>query len=146
MTPHMRFSWKAVILAPLAVPLIASLILATAPSQNHLLAFLFFFGLGCAFSYGVSLVLFLPCLFVLSRFTCLTARLTAVVGMLLGLAVYFPVGWQSYLASGDDSGPPSGSFAQYLGRSFWSESRPFYVSGLVTATLYWLLAKPRAED
>ena len=137
----MRFSWKAIILAPLPVPLIASLVLAMAPSQSRFQAFLFFFALGCVFSYGVSLALFLPSLFVLSRFTRLTAWLTGLVGMLLGMAVYLPVGWQSYLITGDNSGPPTGSFAHYLWHNSWSESWLFYLGGLLTATVYWLLAK-----
>jgi hypothetical protein len=140
----MRFSWKAALLAPLPVPLIASLVLAMASSQNRFSSFLFFLTLGCVFSYGVSLVLFLPCLFALSRFTRLTAWLTALVGMVLGMAVYLPVGWQSYLATGDNSGPPSGSFAQYLWHNSWSESWLFYLGGLVTAMMYWLLARPPA--
>ena len=145
MTSAMRFSWKAILLALLLVPLIAALILATAPSQNRFLAFLFFFALGCVLSYGASVVLFLPCLFVLSRFTRLTAWLTGLVGMVLGMAVYVPLGWQSYLATGDNSGPPPGSFAQYLWRDSWSERWLFYLGGLVTATVYWLLARPPAE-
>ena len=145
MTSAMRFSWKAILLALLLVPLIAALILATAPSQNRFLAFLFFFALGCVFSYGASAVLFLPCLFVLSRFTRLTAWLADLLGIVLGMAVYVPLGWQSYLATGDNSGPPPGSFAQYLWRDSWSERWLFYLGGLVTATVYWLLARPPAE-
>jgi hypothetical protein len=137
----MPFSWKASLLAPLPVPLLASLALAMAPTRNHLLAFLFFFACGCVLSYGVSIALFLPSLFLLSRVTRVTGWLTGLVGVILGLAVYIPIGWQSYLASGDNSGPPSGSFLDYLWRQSWSESWLFYVGGLVTATVYWLLAK-----
>jgi hypothetical protein len=32
----MRFSWKAVLLAPLPVPLVVALILAAAPNQDRL--------------------------------------------------------------------------------------------------------------
>ena len=141
----MRFSWKAILLAPLLVPLIASFVMAMAPSPSWLFSFLFFLALGCVVSYGVSIVLFLPCLFVLSRFTRLTAWLTGLVGAALGMAVYLPVAWQSWLASGDNSGPPSESFLEYLWRNSWSESWLFYGGGLATAMVYWLLSKPRVE-
>ena len=142
----MRFSWKAIILAPLPVPLIAALVLAMGSSQNHFAGFLFFVVLGSVISYGVSLALFLPCLFLVSRITRLTAWLTGLVGLALGMAVYFPLGWQSYLSTGDNSGPPPGSFVQYLWHHSWSESWLFYLGGLVTATVYWLLAKPPVEQ
>lgn len=129
-------------LAPLAAPLIASAIMASQSSRNGGQTFLFFFGLGSAFSYGVCLFLFLPCLFVLSRFTKLTCLRTVLFGTLLGLALYFPIGWQSYLASGDNSGPPAESFVSYLGRNFWAESWLFYGSGLITTLVYWFLARP----
>jgi hypothetical protein len=141
----MRFSWKAIILAPLFVPLIVGVVMAAVPYQNRMFSFLFFFVVVCVLSYGVSIVLFLPCLFVLSRFARLSFWLTGLTGMALGLVVYFPVTWQSYLSSGDNSGPPAESFLAYLGRNFWSESWLFYVGGLVTATVYWLLTKPRTE-
>lgn len=114
-------------------------------SRNPWPTFLFIFGLSIAFSYGVSLFLFLPGLFVLSRFTKLTFLRTVLFGTLLGLALYFPIAWQSYLASGDNSGPPTESFLHYLRHNFVSESWLFYGSGLLTAALYWLLAKPATK-
>ena len=141
----MRFSWKAIVLAPLPVPLIASVVLGLSPSKDPLFAFLFFFVLGSAFSYGASVFVLWPGLYLVSRFTALTAWLTGLVGTALGCAMYLPVAWVSYRASGDDSGPPSGTFVEYLWRNFWSEGWVFFAGGLVTALLYWFLSKPSAR-
>ena len=143
----MRFSWKGIILAPLPFPLIVNLILTYAhPSGHRLFSFFLFFAIGAAISYGATIVLFLPSLFVLSRFTRSPLWLTVLLGTLLGLAAYFPLAWQSYWITGDNSGPPSDTFLQYLWRNFWSESWLFWGGGLVTSTLYWLLTKPRTRE
>ncbi len=149
----MRFSWKAILLAPLAFPFLVGGVLlivggvsgltALLPGIHPLLTFLTLFGLASLLSYGATLFLFLPCLFFVSRFVRLTAWLTSLIGVALGVAVYLPLGWQSYLESGDNSGPPSGTFADYLSHS-WSEAWPFPLAGLITALLYWLLAQPSA--
>jgi hypothetical protein len=142
MKAPLRFSWKAIVLAPLLVPLVASSIMAMGTNQKPVFAFFFFFVLGSAFSYGVSVGLFLPGLFVLSRFTRLTVGRTLLFGTALGLMVYLPVAWVSYGASGDDSGPPSGTFGEYLWRQSGSEAWLFVVGGLVTALFYWFLSRP----
>jgi hypothetical protein len=47
--------------------------------------------------------------------------------------------------SGVDSGPPQGSFGAYfLRQGFDPIDWAFPVGGLVTATVYWFLADPRA--
>jgi hypothetical protein len=142
-----RFSWKALVLSPLVVPLVYSTALvAVAPGKDPLLSFLVWFGLGSIFSLAVSILLLLPALFLMSRFTPLTARATAVVGAVLGGIVFLPVAWQSYLASGDNSGPPQDPFASYLQRQFSGmEWWPFPLGGLVTAVLYWVLARGPAR-
>jgi hypothetical protein len=139
----MRFSWKAILLAPLAVPLITGLVLASSPSGRPLMNFIFFFGLAAAFSYGASVFVLLPGLYLVSRFAVLTAWLAGMAGTGLGLALYFPIGWVSYRASGDNSGPPTGTFGQYLWQGGAAEAWPFLAGGLITALLYWFLAKPR---
>jgi hypothetical protein len=139
----MRFSWKALILAPLPVPLgFGALLAFSAPGKDPFGAFLFISALGSVVSFGITIFLFLPCLFVLSRFTPLTASLTGLLGAALGVLVYIPVIWQSYNESGDNSGPPQITFWEYLRRhafdlDFWF----LLVAGLVTAMLYWFLAK-----
>lgn len=142
MKAPLRFSWKAILLAPLLVPLVASLIMASAPSKSPAFSFLIFFALGSAFSFGLSIGLFLPGLFLLSLFTRLTLWLRGLFGTALGLAIYLPVAWVSYGASGDDSGPPSGTFGEYLWRQSGSEAWLFLAGGLVTALFYWVLSKP----
>lgn len=116
------------------------------PGRNPFAAFLFFSALGTVLSYGITLFLFLPCLFVVSRFTPLTASLTGLLGTTFGLLVYAPIIWVSYRGSGDDSGPPQITFGEYLRQhafewDFWA----FLVAGLITALLYWFLANQPAR-
>jgi len=97
--------------------------------------------IGSILSYGATLLLFLPCLFLVSRVTSVTAILTGLIGTVLGCIVYVPIAWQSYLASGVDSGPPTGTFQEYLWLhgfewDFWF----VVVAGLATALLYWYLS------
>ena len=146
MTSSVRFSWRAILLAPMLVPLIVALALAQSPGPDRLFSFFLFFLPGCVISYGVTLLLFLPGLFVLSRFAPLTAGRAALLGLLVGLAIYFPIGWQSYLITGDNSGRPSRSFTHYLWHDSWSESWIFCLGGLVTAIGYWHLARPPAGN
>ena len=116
----MKFSWKAIVLSPLAAPLVYTAALEImAPGKNPLLSFLVLFGLSSLFSLGASILILLPSLFLASRLTPLTVRVTAVVGAMLGGVVYLPIVWQAYLASGDNSGPPTESFANYLRQHFF---------------------------
>jgi hypothetical protein len=135
----MRFSWKALILAPLIVPFVyGALLTIFSPGAGPFFSLLFFAALGCVLSYGVMLVLFLPCLIVLSRVVTLTAGLTGLLGTALGLFVYGPVIWVNYRSSGDDSGPPVITFGEYLYRhAFDSDFWPLVIAGLV-----WFLARP----
>jgi hypothetical protein len=146
----MTFSWKALILAPLLIPLtLAALLAFSSPGRSPFAGFLFFFTLGGVLSYGTTIFLFLPCLFIVSRFATLTASLTGLLGTALGLLVYVPIIWTSYKASGDDSGPPQITFGEYLRQhAFELEFWALLVAGLVTAPLYWFLAKhpPRKND
>jgi hypothetical protein len=144
MSRSMHFSWKGLILAPLAVPLIVSLLLTiSSPGKGPFTTFLFFSAVGSVLSYGITVFLFLPSLFVVSRFIPLTASRTGLLGTALGMLIYIPYIWQSYRSSGDDSGPPQISFGEYLRHhwfawDFWA----LLVAGLATAMLYWFLAKP----
>ena len=138
----MKFSWKALLLAPLPIPLIYGAVFEiSAPGKNPFSGFLILSALGSVLSYGITLFLFLPCLFTVSRFTPLTAKFSGLLGTALGVLVYFPVVWQSYRESGDDSGPPQITFGEYLRQhGFALEFWAFLVAGLVTAMLYWSLA------
>jgi hypothetical protein len=138
----MKFSWKAIALAPLAIPIVYSATFTIlVAGKEPLFGFFLFFALGCFVSYSTSVFLLLPSLYLVSKFTPLTARLTACLGIALGTAAYLPILWQSYLASGDDSGPPQESFIQYFQRNFFGiELWAFIVGGFVTTLLYWLIA------
>ncbi len=142
----MKFSWKALFLAPLPVPFIYSVafVILSGMGKHPIYEFLFCFVFGSVFSYGTTLFLFLPCLFLLSRLTPLTARLTCLLGTLLGGLTLLPVDWEMYVTSGVDSGPPQGSFGAYLLRQgFDPIDWAFLLGGLVTAMLYWFLTRQR---
>lgn len=149
MSRNMNLSWKALFLAPLPIPFIFGALFAISfPGKNPLASFLLFCAIGSVLSYGITIFLFVPCLFVLSRFTTLTASLSCLLGTALGVLVYAPVIWTSYRGSGDDSGPPQTTFGEYLRHhgfewDFWA----FLVAGLVTAMLYWSLTnQPSRRD
>ena len=143
MKPVMRFSWKAILFAPLAVPLFTGSVFTASTRGEPVFTFLFFFGLAAVFSYGATVCVLLPCLFLLSRFKTLTAWVTGFVGIMLGLAIYFPMAWVSHRASGDNSGPPTDTFFEYLWRKGLAEGWMLPAAGLVTALLYWFLSAPR---
>src|SRR5882724_10185768 len=132
----MKFSWKALLLAPLAVPFVFSVafVILSGMSKHSISGFLVCFALGSILSYGATLFLFLPCLLLLSRLIPLTARLTCMLGTLLGGLALLPVDWVMYSTSGVDSGPPQGSFwAYFLRQGFDPIDWAFLVGGLVTA-------------
>lgn len=136
----MRFTWKAVLLAPLVVPLLFSAALSGA-GGNLLAGFLFFLVVSAVISYGTTVLLFLPCLWCASGLARLTLARTSALGAALGGAIWLPVARIEWQASGIDSGPPEDPFSVYLWNqlSGW-EIWLFIGSGLVTAAVYWLLA------
>ena len=81
----MRFSWSGLILAPLLVPVIfgAAFGILSEGEGNPLLGSLTMLVLGCIVSYGSTIFLFLPCLFLLS----LEQRMTGFKVCLLGSAL-----------------------------------------------------------
>jgi len=137
----MKFSWKSLFLAPLFIPLVYSGLFAfSSPGGSPILFFLILFVFGSVISYGTTIFLFLPCLYLVSKLTPLTARLTGVLGTVLGGVVYLLITWQSYLESGDNSGPPEGTFREYLWQHLFDfDVLAFLIAGLVTAMLYWFL-------
>jgi hypothetical protein len=143
--PRKIFAWRAVILAPLLVPLLASAAMATSlAARNPLLAFLLFLVGGCVVSYGGTVVLLLPCLYVLRRLTSPTLARTGLVGVALGAVVFLPLAWVSWISSGVDSGPPSDTFVENLARQLDDPFCWFFpLAGGVTATAYWLLLPRR---
>ena len=145
----MRFSWTGVILAPLLVPVIFGLIgaaMLSSPQEggNPVLGFLVLLIPGCVVSYGVTIFLFLPCLFLLSLWRPVTAFRACLVGLLLGAFVFVPLTWLEWKSSGPDSGPPTENFLVFFVR--WAAdplTAMFPLAGLITAGLYWWLVTQR---
>jgi hypothetical protein len=139
----MPFTWRGLLIAPLLVPALFS---ATVPilmgGGMPLLMILLSFVLAGIISYGVTIFLFLPSLYVLSRVREVTRRAACLLGLALGAVAYLPVARMEWGATGPDSGPPTESFLSFLLR--WGPdpiSLVLPVSGLVTAALYWRLCR-----
>jgi hypothetical protein len=138
----MRFSWRALLLAPPVVTGIYAVLAAMTLLLNEpILGFLLFFAVGCVISYGATVFLLLPALFVLSLFARLSTQLVASLGTVFGALAYLPICFLSYRSSGPDSGPPEETFLGYFLRDLtdWTVWL-FPVAGLLTAMLYWKLA------
>jgi len=137
----MRFSWTGLIFAPLLVPVIFSAaMLGFLHGDSPLLMFLILMVPSCLVSYGTTIFLFLPSLYVLSTRWPLTAFKVCLLGLVLGAVVIVPLTLIEWTGSGPDSGPPTESFVVFFLR--WA-SDPIMamcpLAGLVTAGLYWWL-------
>jgi hypothetical protein len=141
----MQFSWRGLILAPLLVPAIFSGLMAAASDNNNpVLAFLFVMALGCIISYGSTIFLLLPSMYLLSLWRPLTGLSVCGLGLMLGAAVFVPVTLIEWKASGPDSGPPTENPLAFMLRFGADPTTAIYpVAGLVTAGLYWWLVKRR---
>ena len=137
----MHFSWKGFWLAPLVMPIIGCAVMAPVLGNPGLAVIATFFLLmvaACVISYGATLFLFLPALFLLSLVTSVTRFMACVVGFVIGAAVFLPVARLAWATGGPNSGPMEeefwGFFAGWLTEPFML----FYpLGGLVTAALYW---------
>jgi hypothetical protein len=138
----MHFSWNGFILAPLPVPLITSAVFAPLLNGDGpvVLPFLILMIPACMVSYGTTVFLFLPALFLLSLLKPVTGWMACALGFVLGLAVIVPVTLLAWKSSGPDSGPPAESLLTFFPR--WAGD-PFMLffpfAGLATAALYWWL-------
>jgi len=136
----MHFSWKGLLLAPLPVPLIGSVVMAPLINGEGavVLPFLILLIPACMISYGATVFLFLPALFLLSLLRPVTAWMTCALGFALGAAMIVPVTVMAWASSGPDSGPPAENLLTFFVR--WAVD-PFMLvfpaAGLVTAVLYW---------
>jgi len=140
----MRFTWTGLILAPLPLPVLFSAVLAVLEGDRPLFGFLVLLVPGCVVSYGTTIFLFLPCLFLLSMWRPLTGFRVCLLGLLLGAAVFVPLTLMMWKGSGPDSGPPTESFLTFFVR--WSAdplTAIFPLAGLITAGLYWWLGTRR---
>ena len=137
----MRFSWTALILAPLLVPTIFSVALLNFEQSSWALPFLILMVPSCIVSYGTTIFLFLPSLYLLSLSRPITWLGVCVLGLLLGALVFVPLTLMAWTGSGPDSGPPTESFLPFFLR--WAAdpfTLIFPLAGLMTAGLYWWLA------
>jgi hypothetical protein len=137
----MRFTWTGLILAPLLVPLLFCTVLASLSENNSpVAAFLFLMIPSCIVSYGTTICLFLPALFVLSLWRPMTGLKVCLLGLVLGMAVFVPLTWIEWKSSGPDSGPPTENFLVFFVRWAADPMTAIYpVAGLVTAGFYWWL-------
>jgi hypothetical protein len=144
----MRFNWTALILAPLLVPLVLSVLLTGLMQGEHpLLLFALLLIPACIVSYGTTIVLFLPSLFLFSLWRPLTGFTVCLLGLALGAAVFVPLTLMEWKSSGLDSGPPTESFLSFFVR--WAAdplTAVYPLAGLITAGLYWWLGTRHARS
>jgi hypothetical protein len=141
----MRFSWTGLILAPLLVPVIFSTTMATlVASGDTLMGFVIMLVASCAVSYGATIFLFLPCLFVLSLDRQMTGFRVCLLGLVLGALAFVPLTFIAWAKIDPTSAPPI-SFLVFLRWAASPITALFPLAGLIMAGLYWWLGKPRAS-
>jgi uncharacterized membrane protein len=146
----MRFSWTSLILAPLLVPVIFSLtvgILAEGEGGplddgDRFLFFLTWLVLACIASYGSTLLLFLPCLFLLSSTRQMTGFKVCLLGLALGAVELVSLALIFWVSRGPDF-PINNFFVFFLRWAAGPVTALLPLAGLITAGLYWWLGKPR---
>jgi hypothetical protein len=142
----MRFSWTGLILAPLLVPVICSVVtLSLMQGESSPFLFLALMVLSCFVSYGTTIFLFLPSLYLVSAWRPMTAFRVCLLGLVLGAVVIVPLTLMEWKSSGPDSGPPTENFVTFFLR--WNTdpmTAIFPLAGLVTAGLYWWLGTWRS--
>ena len=144
----MRFSWTGLILAPLLVPLMLSAaLLSFLQGDRPVLLFLILLVPSCVVSYGTTIFLFLPSLFLLSVWRPMTGLKACLLGLVLGAVVFVPLTLLEWKSSGPDSGPPTESFWVFFLRWAADPMTAIYpMAGLVTAGLYWWLGTWRRDS
>jgi hypothetical protein len=104
----MRFSWKGLLLAPLLFPALFSLVfvgptvLGSLHGLEVLVPFLIVLVPGCVVSYGATVFLLLPSLYVLSQWRPLNWAGICLMGAVLGLLMFVPVTALVWKSSGPD--------------------------------------------
>jgi hypothetical protein len=144
----MRFSWKGLLLAPLLVPIVACAVMAPELRGEGPVIFTFLLLLipACVISYGATLLLFLPTLFLLSFLMPVTRSMVWLLGLVLGAAVFVPVAKLAWATGGPNSGPMEEDFWVFFQGWLTEPFMLFYpLGGLVTAGLYWWLGTRRQQ-
>jgi len=139
----MRFSWAGLILAPLLVPVAFSITMTMlVVSGSPSMAFVMTLIAGCIMSYGATIFLFLPCLFLLSLDRQMTGFKVCLLGLVLGALTFVLltfIGW----ASIDSDSAPSINFFAFLRWAAGPMAALFPLAGMLTAVLYWWLGSRR---
>jgi hypothetical protein len=140
----MRFSWTSLILAPLLVPVIfsATTIFLWEGEGDTLPAFVTVLVAGCIASYGTTILLFLPCLFLLSLERQMTGFKVCLLGLVLGAVEFVLLTLIAWGSSGPDL-PIKNFFVFFLLWAADPVTALFPLAGLITAGLYWWLGKRR---
>ena len=154
----MRFSWTGLMLAPLLAPLIFSATVIVLvfggwlegslgeSLSDSLQAFLTMLVLSCIVSYGSTIFVFLPCLFLLSLERQMTGFKVCLLGLVLG-AMEFILLTLILWGSHDPDFPRRLSFFVFF--RLWAAHNPitalFPIGGLITAGLYWWLGRRRTS-
>ncbi|WP_159005326.1 hypothetical protein [Bradyrhizobium sp. S69] len=138
----MRFSWIGLILAPLFVPVIFGATMLTLGEGDVLPASLAVLVVGCIVSYGSTILLFLPCLFLLSLEQQMTGFKVCLLGLALGAVEFVSLTLIAWGSRSPDL--PIKNYFVYL--RLWAAdpvTALLPLAGLTTAGLYWWLGKQR---
>jgi hypothetical protein len=140
----MQFSWRGLLIAPAVVPAIVGIAATVLLGAGSLVLFLLSFVIASLVSYAVTVFVFLPSLYILSRIRTMTGITTSVLGLALGMTAYIPWTLIEWKSSGTDSGPPTENYLSFLLRWDFDPLTPIFLpAGLITATLYWRLGRQR---
>ncbi len=100
-------------------------------------------------SYGATIVIGAPVVFLASRRMRVNALVVLAAGALAGAIAYLPLVWFMYQSSGNDSGPPDPiTPVQFLHWAFADGAVFFLVCifvGLITATIFYFLSGLRTN-
>ena len=152
----MRFSWLALLLAPLLVPLLfagvftVAYVLDQGTAENWLASFLILLGPSCVVSYGATIFLLLPSLHLLARWRRqrpLTWPGVILLGAALGLVAFLALSVVVWIANWPEAGQPAENFFVFMfakdGWAWEPVTLAYPASGAATAALYWWLAGRR---
>lgn len=143
----MRFSWTGLLLAPLLVPVMFSTAVGILVGNNGLQAFLTVLVIGCIVSYGATIFLFLPCLFLLSSSYQMTGFKVCLLGLVLGEVVVLSPLLIAWISSAPEFAHPIRTFLVFFA-GLVADPVPaaFPLAGLITAGLYWWLGGRRSRE
>jgi hypothetical protein len=140
---RIRFSWRALLLAPWPALLAVSALLTPPPAPGGSFAWgalLLLAAIGTPLAYAGTAML-AACLHLLSQRRSVGRATSCLGGFVLAGAIYLAVLGASWSSSGPDSGPPVESFLTYLLREATSPFAWLFLGpGVVTALLYDFLA------